>query len=57
MPAAEPHRLEHLEVVVRAHLEPLRFEQLALGLELGEPPRELLLDRLERRSSLSCAVT
>ena len=46
--AREPHRFEHLEVVVHAHLEPLRLEQLAIGLELGEPSREFLLDRRQR---------
>ncbi len=50
--AGEAHRLEHLEVVVHAHLKPLCFEQLAVGAELGEPGAQLLLDRPDRRVEL-----
>ena len=33
---AEAHLLHHLEIVFRAHLQPLRFEQLALRFELDD---------------------
>ena len=46
-PRAEADLPEHLEVVRGAHPEPLRLEQLALGLELGETLVQLLLDRDE----------
>ena len=58
LPTVEVHRVvldagaaadlaQHLEVVARAHAQPLRLEQLALPLELGEPLRELGLDALD----------
>ena len=47
-PRAEADLPEHLEVVRGAHPEPLRLEQLALRLELGEALVQLLLDRDER---------
>ena len=31
---AEAHRLDHFQIVIRAHLQALRFEQLAFLLEL-----------------------
>ena len=43
--AAEPDLAHHLEVVARAHAQPLGLEQLALPLELGEPLVQLFLDR------------
>ena len=46
--AAEAHLAEHLEVVVRAHPQALRLEELALPLEVGEPRLELILDRDDR---------
>ena len=49
---AAPGRLHHLEVVERALLEPLRLQQAAGGVELVEPPAQLLLDagdRLQQR--------
>ena len=39
---AKTHFLEHLQVVLRAHLEPLGLEQFSLGLELGDPQVQLL---------------
>ena len=36
--------LHHLEVVLRAHAQPLGLEQLALALEVGEPLLQLGLD-------------
>ena len=36
--------LHHLEVVLRAHPQPLRLEQLALALEVGQPLLQLGLD-------------
>ena len=45
-------RLHHLEIVERALLQPLRFQQPAGGVQLVEPPFELLLDagdRLQQR--------
>src|SRR5690606_22904995 len=45
---AEAHLLEHLEVVHRALLEPLRLEDAALAAELLEPIGELLADRDDR---------
>ena len=41
---AVPDLLDHLEVVLRAHAQPLRLEQLALLLEPGEPLLQLGLD-------------
>src|SRR5438876_523324 len=38
---------EHVEVVAAAGLEPLAFEQLALGRELFEPLQQFLLDALD----------
>jgi hypothetical protein len=46
----KPTSLQHLEIVVGALLQPLRLEQLAARLELGEALVELLLDRVDRRS-------
>src|SRR5262249_38621125 len=37
-------RLHHFEVIKVALLEPLRFQETAHGVELAEPPLELLLD-------------
>ena len=45
---AEPDLLHHLDVVVGAHPQPLRLQQLALALELGQPLLELLLDGRDR---------
>ena len=50
---AVAHLLEHLEVVARAHLEPLRLEQLALGLEFAEPLVEFLSDAGDGASPIS----
>ena len=44
----EAHRLHHLEVIGRAHLQPLRFEQLVLRLELAQPLLQLVLDPADR---------
>ena len=41
---AVPHLLDHLEVVLGAHAQPLCLEQLPFGLELGEPLLQLGLD-------------
>ena len=45
---AEADLAHHLDVVGRAHPQPLRLEQLALPLHLGEPVRELELDAGDR---------
>ena len=45
---AEAHGFEHLEIVVGAHLEPLRLEELAFGAQLLKAPAQLLLDRADR---------
>ncbi len=45
---ARPDFPQHLEVVARAHPQPLRFEQLALALELGQAFDEFRLDPLDR---------
>ena len=45
---AEPHRLEHLQVVVHAHLQPLGLEQFALVLELLQTFAQLVADGAER---------
>ena len=45
---AAPDLAQHLEVVGGAHAQPLRLEQLALALELGEPLGELGLDAGDR---------
>jgi hypothetical protein len=50
---AEAHLLQHLEVVLRALLEALRLEQLALALVSSvEPLAQLLADRLDGRAQL-----
>ena len=41
---AEPDLLHHLEVVLGAHAQPLRLEQLALPLEQGQALLQLGLD-------------
>ena len=46
--AAEPDLPHHLDVVGRAHAQPLRLEQLPLLLQLGEPVLELGLDAGDR---------
>src|ERR1700690_3919065 len=40
-PVAEPHFLEHLQVVVGPHLDPLRLQELPVGLEPGDALPEL----------------
>ena len=47
-PVAVADLLHHLEVVLRAHPEALRLEELALLLEQGEPLLELVLDAHDR---------
>ena len=46
----------HLDVEVRARLEPLRFEQLARRAKLGQPLRQLLADRARPRARSSAAT-
>jgi hypothetical protein len=46
---AEAHLAQHLHVVLRALTEAMRFEQLALGLELGTARVQLAADLLDRR--------
>ena len=59
LPTVEVHRVvldagadsdlaQHLEVVGGAHAQPLRFEQLAVLLELRQPLDQLGLDALDR---------
>ena len=48
---------QHLQVVVGALLEPLRFQQLALVLEELELAFQLLFDDPDRPVSFSCGVT
>ena len=43
-PRAEAHRLDHFQVVIRAHLQALRFEKLAFLLELLQSLAQLVLD-------------
>ena len=45
---AEADLAHHLDVVRGAHLQPLRLEQLALPLQLGEPVDQLELDAADR---------
>ena len=45
--AAEPHGLEHFEVVVHAHLKTLRLEQLAFFFELRQTVAQLFLNALD----------
>ncbi len=47
-PVAAAHLREHLEVVLGAHAETLRLEQLPVRLEEGEPLGELCLDPGDR---------
>jgi hypothetical protein len=52
MPAQAPGRLHHFEIVERALLEPLRFQQAAGGVELVEALAQLDFDaghRLQQR--------
>ena len=44
MPGAEADLAHHLDVVGRAHAQPLRLEQLALPLQLAQPLPQLGLD-------------
>ena len=44
----EPDLAHHLQVVGGAHAQPLRLQQLALLLQLGQPVGELDLDPAER---------
>ncbi len=46
-PGAHADLAQHLEVVGRAHAQPLRLEQLALLFEPGEPFVKLRLDALD----------
>ena len=43
-PRAEAHRLDHFQVVVRAHFQSLRFEELAFLLELLQSLAQFVLD-------------
>ena len=43
---AVPHFLDHLDIIVRALLQALGLQELAVGLELAEPLGEFFLDRL-----------
>ena len=43
---------QHVEVVARAHLQALRFEQLAVALEVRQALLELGLDRDDRAAQL-----
>ena len=45
---AASRRLDHLDVEIGALLQPLRFEQLAVGAEIGEAQDQLRLDALHR---------
>ena len=45
---AEAHRLDHFQIVVRAHLQALRFEELAFLLELLQSLAQLVLDGADR---------
>ena len=45
---AEAHRLNHFQIVIRAHLQALRFEQLAFLLELLQSLAQLILDGADR---------
>ena len=48
MPEQHADLAQHLEVVGGAHAQPLRLEQLAVLLELGQPLGQLGLDALDR---------
>ena len=57
-PVAEPHLLQHLEIVFGAHLQPLRFEQFALRFELARCDRRARCGSMRRaRFNLSAGVT
>ena len=47
---AVAHLGDHLKVVLRAHTQPLRLEQLPLGLEGLQPNLQFCLDPLHRRA-------
>jgi hypothetical protein len=51
-PVAVADFAQHVEIVTRAHLEALRFEQLAGILEEFEPLVQLDLDRVDRAAQL-----
>ena len=57
-PGREAHRLHHLEVIGRAHLQPLRFEQLVLRFELAQALLQLVLDPADgrRHPVLTCDI-
>ena len=46
-PVAKPHLLQHLEIVLRPHFQPLGLEQLALRFQFHDPVIELVSDRGE----------
>ena len=48
---AEAHLLHHLEIVFRAHFEPLRLEQFALRFELDDALVQFVADRASARDS------
>ena len=40
-PVAEPHFLQHFEIVLRAHFQPLRFKEFSLGFKVDNARFEL----------------
>jgi len=56
-PGADPGLGQHLEVVLGAHPQALRLEQLPLALELLEPLPQLDLDGATARWMISSPVT
>ena len=45
---AEPHFMHHFQIVIRAHFDPLGFEQFVLRLEFGNAALHFLADRHHR---------
>ena len=50
-PVAKSHLLQHLEIVLGAHFQPLRFEQLRLRFELDDAMRRAR-SRIERKRAI-----
>ena len=51
-PVAETHFLQHLQIVFRAHSQPLRLEQFVLGFEFNDALLELFTYGAQRAIQL-----
>jgi len=51
-PTTEPHFLQHLQVVLRAHAQPLRLQQFVLRFEFDDALLKLITNRAQRAIQL-----